>query len=273
MPLNERAIHFDVENQRIHGMLHFPTATQTPHPCVMLLHGFTGHRGESHRIFVMMARLLAAAGIAALRFDFRGSGESEGTFDEMTPSGEIKDTVAAHAFLQQQPEIDASRLGLLGLSMGGMVAALSVAQAPVKALCLWAPAHPKIRLWNFGEDATPESVRLAFKAGLPGIEFPPGTSFDASRGIMDIGGHPVDGIFFEDLARHEPFETVLAHKGPALVVHGDADPVVPHSYGEAYAKVLTARLHTVAGGLHTFETLPHQDEACNVTKKFFQENL
>jgi uncharacterized protein len=128
MPLNERAIHFDVHGQRVWGVLHLPIQAAEPVPAVLILHGFTGQRGEGHRLFVLFSRLLAQHGIASMRIDFRGSGESEGAFDEMTPTREVEDVVAAYAFLRDRPEVDGSRLGLMGLSMGGMVAALSVAQ-------------------------------------------------------------------------------------------------------------------------------------------------
>ena len=73
----EELIHFTNEDLRLYGMLHRPEGAG-PHPAVMILHGFTGQRIEPHRLFVKLARQLVAAGIAALRFDFRGSGESEG---------------------------------------------------------------------------------------------------------------------------------------------------------------------------------------------------
>jgi len=69
----ERLIAFRNQGQRLYGMLHRPEGVAIA-PAVVLCHGFTGQRIESHRLFVKMARDLAAHGIAALRFDFRGSG-------------------------------------------------------------------------------------------------------------------------------------------------------------------------------------------------------
>ena len=54
---------FSVDGQRLYGMLHTPDA-QAPAagwPSVVMLHGFTGNRTESHRNFVLFARYLAAA--------------------------------------------------------------------------------------------------------------------------------------------------------------------------------------------------------------------
>src|SRR5208282_4030624 len=96
---------------------------------------FGGTRVEPHRLFVKTSRLLAREGVASLRLDFRGSGESEGDFQSMTLSREIKDAKAALDFLRSQPGVNLERVGILGLSMGGYVAASVAAQDPsLKAL-------------------------------------------------------------------------------------------------------------------------------------------
>src|ERR1700758_409075 len=131
--------------KRLRGMIHRPEEARSRRgtPAVIFLHGFTGDRMESHWIFVKCARALAKAGIASLRFDFYGSGESEGEFCEVTLQGEISDAQAAGGVFRQQKGIDARRLGLCGLSLGGAVAACVAARLRVQALVLWAAlAHP-----------------------------------------------------------------------------------------------------------------------------------
>ena len=66
--MNETPITFSNHGQQLVGMLHLPDGPG-PHPAVIFYHGFTGDRVENHVIFVKMARRLAAAGHAALRFD------------------------------------------------------------------------------------------------------------------------------------------------------------------------------------------------------------
>ena len=277
MPLNEHSIHFEVQGQRIWGMLHLPLEVNAPVPAVILLHGFTGQRMEPHRLFVLFSRLLAEHGIASMRFDFRGSGESEGAFDEMTPTREVEDAVAAYHFLRSRPEIDGARLGLLGLSMGGMVAALSVAQPGLafKALSLWAPAHPTVWLGPMPKGTPAAHVWAAYQGrpdNTPGV-----LGYDQASDRMDFSGNPVSIGFFEDLLQLDSWQTVTQHQGPALVVHGNADPTVPLAVGEAYAKALEARgptaLHVIPNGLHTFETVSAQREAHQVTLEFFKTHL
>ena len=278
MPLNEHAIHFDVHGQRIWGMLHLPLELVKPVPAVLMLHGFTGQRMEPHRLFVLFSRLLAQHGIASMRFDFRGSGESEGMFDEMTPSREVEDVVAAYQFLRSRAEVDGERLGLMGLSMGGMVSALSVARPGLafRSLALWAPAHPKVWMGQI-PDGTPAAHVWAMYRDRPTSPDAPGLGFDAETDRVDFSGNPVSIGFFEDLLRLEPFETVRAHKGHALVVHGTADPTVPIQVGEMYAKSLDSRgetrFHAIPDALHTFETLVTQREVHAVTLDFFKETL
>jgi alpha/beta superfamily hydrolase len=77
------------------------------------------------------------AGVAALRFNFRGVGASTGRYDG--GNGEQEDARAALEWLSARPGIDAGRLGLAGYSFGAIVAA-KVADAGVAALVLVAPA-------------------------------------------------------------------------------------------------------------------------------------
>ena len=277
MPLNEQLLTFEVNSERLHGMLHLPSNASAPHPCVVMLHGFTGTSIEPHRLFVLMARAFAAAGIAALRFDFRGSGQSEGSFSEMTLTRELEDALAAIAMLKGHRElIDRSRLGILGLSMGGLMAALTAGTVDVKALALWAPASPAVMLgWFQGERRNPASIAAAFADSFAGAEFPAGIGFDAPSGHMDFGGNPVSKEFFIDALNHNSLETVKNHNGPTLIVHGTADPTVPFAVGQQYAAALESRatLHAIDGAGHTFESIPHHDEALRVTLEFFQRSL
>lgn len=131
--LNEEFAQFSVGGQRVYGMLHRPTGEAPAHgwPSVILLHGFTGSRTSDHRLFPLLSRYLAARGVASLRFDFRGSGESHGDFSEMTVTREVEDTLAAFDYVRRQPGLDPQRVMLLGFSMGGLVAAQSATQARV----------------------------------------------------------------------------------------------------------------------------------------------
>lgn len=128
------------DGQKIFGMLHCPLkATAKKTPAVLMCHGFAGNKSGRYRIYVSLAQELAKAGIASLRIDFRGSGDSEGDFSEMTVETEVSDVLKGLDFLHSHPQVDPERIGLLGNSFGGAVAVLAASQyGHVKSLVLLA---------------------------------------------------------------------------------------------------------------------------------------
>jgi len=241
----------------LRGTMHVP-AGKGKHPGVVILHGFSGSRMEASFLFVGLSRALETAGIASLRFDFWGSGESDGEFVDMTVSSERGDALAALDFFKSQPEVDASRLGLLGLSMGGFVAACTLgARSDVKAASLWSAAGAGWR------------ERLEPKARQE----------IAQRGVCDRGGLQIDGRFLDDLARHHPFAEIAKYRGPVLVVHGTDDQAVPLDDAKAYVKALGARPmgrcehFFVEGGGHVFSVWDHRLAVYDRTVKWFAQEL
>ncbi|HEY3168625.1 MAG TPA: alpha/beta fold hydrolase, partial [Candidatus Binatia bacterium] len=124
--------------QKLAGVLNHPPAQPTAG--VILCHGMESNK-ESEKI-VTLSRRLSKQEVLALRFDFAGSGESEGKFEDLTYSGEVEDLRAAYNLvLQYGPK----KIGIFGSSMGGTVALLFAAQEQnVAALVtLAAPVHPE----------------------------------------------------------------------------------------------------------------------------------
>lgn len=136
----ETPVVFDCKGEQIVGMLHLPVGRGRV-PGVLLLHGFGGHKAETHRMFVKLARRLVARGMGVLRFDYRGSGDSSGEFEEMTIRSQICDAIRALTFLSRHKRINSKRLAVVGFSLGGAVAAHLVARekARVQSLVLISP--------------------------------------------------------------------------------------------------------------------------------------
>ncbi len=241
---------FASAGEAVLGVLHLPE--RTPAPGIIMCHGFTGHKAETHRLFVAAARDFCGRGLAALRFDFRGSGDSAGEFRDMTISREIADAQAALDFLAFRPEVDADRLGVLGLSFGGCVAAcLAGRDERVRALILWAAVANTQRVL--------EKLAAEWGAG----------------DILDLQGWVLGRGFLDDLAGIRPMEEVRDYAMPSLAVHGSEDEVVPVSEASDYRVALggRCRLHLVEGADHVFSSLAWKSEAINVSGEFLVEAL
>ncbi len=251
--MTERPVTFTVNGEQLVGMLHIPE--HLPAPGVVLFHGFTGHKGESHRLFVTCARALAEAGLVALRFDFRGSGDSAGEFEEMTLAREVEDAQAAVTFLAEQQGVFPHKLGILGLSLGGAVAALTAGLRPsLRATVLWAAvADPGERL-----------ARIAIQ---------PRTT---AEGFYDLGGNLVSPEFLADLPRHKPLEAIAGYPGALLVVHGTNDESVLFSDSEefvaAHSQGVTEH-QAIQDSDHVFSSQPWTQEAVTVSVAFLTRHL
>jgi len=130
--LQREQVRFESDGLTLAGHLYLP-AGQPPHPAVIVCHGLNS-RKENHAGF---ACFLQERGFAALTFDFRGHGESQGCLD----AGTLHDIGAAIACLRGRPEVDASRLAIRGSSMGGHYAIHAGAAYPdLKAVVAICPA-------------------------------------------------------------------------------------------------------------------------------------
>ncbi|MDI9422121.1 MAG: alpha/beta fold hydrolase [Bacillota bacterium] len=98
-------------------------------PAVLLISGSGPQdRNEElmgHKPFLVLADYLTRRGIAVLRFDDRGVGESTGDFAAATTIDFTRDVLAGLEFLKTRPEIDPARIGLIGHSEGGLVAPMA----------------------------------------------------------------------------------------------------------------------------------------------------
>lgn len=255
----EQPVTFKSGRETVVGMLHLPRGRRKV-PGVVMLHGFTGNRVEAHRIFVKQARALCQGGVAVLRFDFRGSGDSGGEFSQMTLSREAADARKALAFMRSQDRVDEERVGVLGLSMGGLVGAMVLTGDPaLKASVLWSPvAHPSLFLRRLDEPGLHEVLR--------------------KQGFLDHHGWAVGRVFFEDAARLDILGRIHRIQPPVLLVHGSEDAVVPPSHSDDYEAALRragkqVHRHVVEGADHTFSSLRWEAEVLGMTYSWFKEFL
>ncbi len=117
---------------RLAGSLMIP-AGSGPFPAVVLIHGTGNHTRDvnisGHHPFKVLAEYLALRGIASLRTDKRGCGSSGGTYQYYDIDNFVADGHAAVDYLRSRTEIDPRKVGLIGLSQGGLLAPMMAAQS------------------------------------------------------------------------------------------------------------------------------------------------
>lgn len=201
---------------------------------VVILHG-AGSCKESHHDF---ARRLIADGFAAIAFDQRGHGESDGPMD-----GRILDDVAAIAdLLRSACEPSDLPVALRGSSMGGAFALLAAPVVDARAVVAIAPASPA-------------GMRRALHAG----------SFQINADVPALDAF----LATQDLDR-----TVASLEIPVLLLHAAGDEQVPAEHSRELARELrspASRLIVVPGGHH--RSVQHDAELQAFSVRFLQNAL
>jgi pimeloyl-ACP methyl ester carboxylesterase len=132
-PYREEEVAYDnaLQNVRLAATLTIP-AGQGPFPCALLITGSGPQdRDESllgHKPFLVLSDYLTRKGIAVLRADDRGVGKSTGVFSGATTADFATDAEAGVTFLKTRSEINPRKIGLVGHSEGGVIAAMVAAR-------------------------------------------------------------------------------------------------------------------------------------------------
>jgi alpha-beta hydrolase superfamily lysophospholipase len=202
---------------------------------VVTLHG-AGSCKENHHDF---ARATLGAGLAAIAFDQRGHGDSQGPLDGRA----IDDVLAIAALLKARIGGDPEPpIALRGSSMGGYLALVSAAAVGAGAVVAICPAS--------GE---------GLRRGLSGGRF----TFDADRAALD-----------RFLAEHDVEAATGALEVPVLLLHAEGDEQVQVEHSRELAAVLRSpgsRLITLPGGHH--RSIQHDAEMQAVSLRFIERAL
>jgi alpha/beta superfamily hydrolase len=120
---------------RVLGVTHLPEGAATAG--VVVCPALFAERSANRRAEVLLAQRLTEMGIAVLRFDYRGTGNSEGDARQLTLDAARDDCFAAAQRLRERAEVEA--IGVLGTRWGALVAACAAAGSGARALALWEP--------------------------------------------------------------------------------------------------------------------------------------
>ena len=215
----------------IYGILSAPDNGQKKHPIVIAAHGFNGthHFGRSY------FKMLNEMGYMCYTFDFPCGGIESRTDNntvKMSVTDEQKALEDIVRHFKSRSDVDKKNIVLLGSSQGGLIAALTAAnmQKDISKLILEFPAFCLPDNWN---------SRYPQLSDIP----------DTTR----VWRVPIGRQFFLELRNMNPYKAVKAYRRPVLIIHGDADHVVPIDYSlRALELYKDARLLEIPNAGHGF---------------------
>lgn len=199
LPMRSSAVAFRYKGLKLVGVLNRPAGPENARfPAVLFLHGFPGAEKN-----VDVQRALQALGVASFALYFAGAWGSEGRY---TFTGLVPQAAAALRFLRSRPFVDPKRTAVFGFSMGGWTAINLAARAQgLKGAVAVAPVG--------GGEMIGRHTR----------------SFVARACVtLNVGSlESVARDFAEAVRGADPAKAAASLGCPLLVVHGDADDVVP----------------------------------------------
>ena len=236
-------------------------------PGVILLHGSASHKNEVGDLYLRLAEQLANNGIASIRIDFAGTGDSPVDYTHYTLKTAVRDAEVALAFLRSQPRVDDHRIGVVGFSQGGLIAQLLVAQQPgIKSFVAWSSVASD-GIGPFA-DMFETLYMKAKREGQVEQQF-------AWRPPLTVSYE-----WFEQVMANQSLSGMAEYTGSVLAIAGSNDTVVPPT---AATRLIVAsgsdvaRAVTIKGADHIFNVLDenaNQDEQLlEMTTEWFAEAL
>jgi len=235
MPVQETPVCFTANgNRRVAALLTIPEG-KTDH-VVLLSHGFLTNKNSTTN--KTLTRTLTERGLATLRYDFFGHGESDGPLENITVDAAVNQALAALDWLAANGY---NKIGMVGSSFGGLVSTLAAAQRPnIRCLGLKCPVV------DF-----PEVLRLEFgEAGM--------VHWKAHNEIPDVtgGSKPLSlhYAFYENALTHDGYTAAASIRIPTLIVQGERDELVPLHQSQQLMGLLQGKrqLEVLPGADHGF---------------------
>jgi len=236
--MRQERVEISCDGERICGVLHLPDQDQSP--CVVISHGLFSDKGTVK--FQEIADEFPREGLAVLRFDFMGCGESSGKIEDTTISGRLSNLTMMIDLAFTHPSIDHERIGLMGSSIGGYLSLFKGAvDERVKTLVVWATPY---------------------------------TLTDLKDKISSENEPELGPAFYSELDRYQ-LGSILNRISNCLVIHGDFDELIPvfHAY-EIYQGLSDPKsLEIVNSADHRFSNVRHRLKARHLTLNWFRRFL
>jgi fermentation-respiration switch protein FrsA (DUF1100 family) len=222
---------------KIKGVLTTPRGHKK-YPCIILSHGLISSKESSK--YLTLSENLVQEGIATCRFDYHGCGESEGNIEDTTLTIRIDNLDSIVEYVLKHHLINPEKIGILGSSFGGSTCIVTSAKDKrIKCISLW---------------ATPYILEKKGDGRISDIEF--------------------NDTIFNDFSKYDLLSEAKK-LSCALVVHGEADEVVPVHEGKAIYKNIKKpkKLSIIKGGDHIFSVNSHREKAIELAINWFRRYL
>lgn len=237
-------------------------------PAVVMLHGTASNRNEAGDGYRKAAPVLAEKyGIATIRIDFMGNGDSKADYTGYTFTSAVADAVKAAQYIGSLKNIDSSRIGVMGWSQGGTIALLACARHGdiFKSAVTWAGA-PKL---NDGDFFTEADYKEAQKNGFFVMEFDWRSPLNVSL------------QWCEDVMNTDVLAEFARFTGPVLAIAGTQDTAVNPEWSTKIKDAShnpKSKTVFIEGMEHTFNVFSEPDFASlyiavDETGSFFADTL
>lgn len=225
----------------------------SPSPAVLFCHDYKGSSHETNRFFWRLSRVLYKHGIGSVRFDYNGFGNSSADSTDFTMETALNDTVSVFQKIAALPDIDPDNLAILGLGLGGRIAAFLLGNSDdLKAGILLNPADT-----HFKQPVELEELQFGFEGD---------TTWD-------------DGWeFSKELFTQENFgegsDDLKETEADVLIITGYDDDFIFHKTSEAYIeKTPSALYEELMDANHFFASPEAWNELTEKVTAFLTKNL
>jgi alpha-beta hydrolase superfamily lysophospholipase len=236
---------------KLNAKLDMPPGDVKKCPLCLVFHGFTGHIEEDH--IVAVAKGLNEIGVATLRVDLYGHGNSYGEFREHNLYKWLNNILAVVDYAKKLEFV--TDMYICGHSQGGLAVTLAAAMLrdTVKALIPLSPAYVIIKGAKEGE--------------LLGQPFDPENIPDQ---LISWDDRTLSGNYIRVAQSIDLDAAIKKFKGPVLIVHGDEDEAVPVQGSiEAAKKFANCKLELIKGDDHCYGS--HLDLVVRAVQDFMRE--
>lgn len=244
-------LHVFNHGEDLYGELYLPETDDAKVPLVILTHGLGGTCAGGERYAARFAEM----GIATYCYDLRFASPNSRSNDDMarlSPLTVQSDLQAVIDASKSWDFVDSSNVFLMGYSLGGLTSAITAPDNMdyIKAEILFYPAFviqdAAADLYAMGDDM-PET--------------------------FEITGVILGRAFVQDTIAYDLYAQAERFTEDVLLIHGDADPVVPIQYSERLKdKLASVEYHVIKGGVHSFQG-EHFEQAMGYVEDFLSREI